>query len=171
MHKSLAILPVLVCAAGVLALAGPASAAPSGTTAATFAVTGGTLDIAVPASVNLGSVTASSAAQGLTGVPLGAVTVTDGRGVSSGWVATASATDFTGPQTLAGATVYRPTLASATNATVTPAADQTLAPTAATVQTATLAVGVNSATWNPTLTVTIPANALAGTYSSTITQS
>jgi hypothetical protein len=168
MRKSFAILPLLVCAAGVLAVAGPASAAPS---TATFQVTGGTLDIAVPASVNLGSVTASSAAQSLTNVALGAVTVTDGRGVSSGWVATASATDFTGPQTLAGASVYRPTVASATNATVTAAADQTLTTSAATVQTATLAVGVNSATWNPTVTVTIPANALAGTYSSTITQS
>ena len=168
MRKSLAILPLLVCAAGVLAVAGPASAAPS---TATFEVTGGTLDIAVPASVDLGSVTASSAAQALTNVALGAVTVTDGRGVSSGWVATASATDFTGPQTLAGASVYSPTAASATNATVTAAADQTLTTSAATVQTATLAVGVNSATWNPTVTVTIPANALAGTYSSTITQS
>jgi hypothetical protein len=168
MRKSLAILPLLVCAAGVLAVAGPASAAPS---TATFEVTGGTLDIAVPASVDLGSVTASSAAQSLTDVALGAVTVTDGRGVSSGWVATASATDFTGPQTLAGASVYSPTAASATNATVTAAADQTLTTSAATVQTATLAVGVNSATWNPTVTVTIPANALAGTYSSTITQS
>jgi hypothetical protein len=168
MRKSFAILPLLVCAAGVLALAGPASAAPS---TATFVVTGGTLDIAVPASVNLGSVTASSAAQSLTNVALGAVTVTDGRGVSSGWVATASATDFTGPQTLPGASVYSPTAASATNATVTAAADQTLTTSAATVQTATLAVGVNSATWNPTVTVTIPANALAGTYSSTITQS
>jgi hypothetical protein len=168
MRKSLAILPLLVCAAGVLAVAGPASAAPS---TATFEVTGGTLDIAVPASVDLGSVTASSAAQSLTDVALGAVTVTDGRGVSSGWVATASATDFTGPQTLAGASVYSPTAASATNATVTAAADQTLTTSAATVQTATLAVGVNSATWNPTVTVTIPANALAGTYTSTITQS
>ena len=168
MRKSLAILPLLVCAAGVLAVAGPASAAPS---TATFEVTGGTLDIAVPASVDLGSVTASSAAQALTNVALGAVTVTDGRGVSSGWVATASATDFTGPQTLPGASVYSPTAASATNATVTAAADQTLTTSAATVQTATLAVGVNSATWNPTVRVTIPANALAGTYSSTITQS
>jgi hypothetical protein len=168
MRKSFAILPLLVCAAGVLAVAGPASAAPS---TATFQVTGGTLDIAVPASVDLGSVTASSAAQSLTNVALGAVTVTDGRGVSSGWVATASATDFTGPQSLAGAIVYSPTAASATNATVTAAADQTLTTSAATVQTATLAVGVNSATWNPTVTVTIPANALAGTYSSTITQS
>ena len=168
MRKSFAILPLLVCVAGVLAVAGPASAAPS---TATFEVTGGTLDIAVPASVNLGSVTASSAAQSLTNVALGAVTVTDGRGVSSGWVATASATDFTGPQTLAGASVYSPTAASATNATVTAAADQTLTTSAATVQTATLAVGVYSATWNPTVTVTIPANALAGTYTSTITQS
>lgn len=168
MRKSLAILPLLVCAAGVLAFAGPASAAPS---TATFEVTGDTLDIAVPASVDLGSVTASAAAQELTAIPLGNVTVTDGRGVSSGWVATASATNFSGPQTLAGASVYSPTAASATNATVTPAADQTLATTAAPVQTATLAVGVNSATWNPTITVTIPANALAGTYTSTITQS
>ena len=171
MRKSLALLPLVVCAAGVLTVAAPAGAAPSGATATTFQVGGGTLDVAVPASASLGSVPTSSLAQVLSAVPLGNVTVTDARGVSSGWVVTVSATNFTGPQTLAAATVYTPTQASTTNATVTPAADQTLAPTAATVQTATLAVGVNSATWNPTITVTIPANALAGTYSCTITQS
>lgn len=31
--------------------------------------------------------------------------------------------------------------------------------------------GINSATWNPTIHLTIPGNALAGTYSSTITHS
>lgn len=39
------------------------------------------------------------------------------------------------------------------------------------VQTATNVSGINTATWNPSISVTIPANALAGTYSSTITHS
>jgi hypothetical protein len=43
--------------------------------------------------------------------------------------------------------------------------------TAGTVQTATAVVGVNTATWNPSIAVTLPAGAQAGTYSATITHS
>jgi len=39
------------------------------------------------------------------------------------------------------------------------------------VETATGVSGNNTAAWNPTITVTIPANALAGTYSTTISHS
>jgi hypothetical protein len=39
------------------------------------------------------------------------------------------------------------------------------------VQTATAVLGVNTATWNPSIAVTLPAGAQAGTYSATITHS
>ncbi len=39
------------------------------------------------------------------------------------------------------------------------------------VQTATGVSGTNTASWNPVIAVAIPAGALAGTYSTTITHS
>jgi hypothetical protein len=43
--------------------------------------------------------------------------------------------------------------------------------TQSTVETATAVSGDNTATWNPTIVVTVPAGAVAGTYSATITHS
>ena len=87
----------------------------------------------------------------------------------------ANAVDFSGPQNIS---VSAPGLSSYTApaASVIGTADVAgsnlngLYP-GGVVQTATGVVGVNAATWNPTISVTIPANALAGTYSSTITHS
>ena len=56
------------------------------------------------------------------------------------------------------------------HATVTPIS-LTAMTTAGTVQTATAVIGVNTATWNPSIAVTIPAGAVAGTYNATITHS
>ena len=55
-------------------------------------------------------------------------------------------------------------------ATVTPTSLTSMA-TPGTVQTATAVTGDNTATWNPSIAVTIPAGAVAGTYSATITHS
>jgi hypothetical protein len=55
-------------------------------------------------------------------------------------------------------------------ATVTPSSLTGMGATSA-VQTATATNGANTATWNPSIGVPIPANALAGTYSATITHS
>ena len=55
-------------------------------------------------------------------------------------------------------------------ATVTPIT-LTAMTTPGTVQTATAVLGVNTATWNPSIGVPIPAGAVAGTYSATITHS
>jgi hypothetical protein len=55
-------------------------------------------------------------------------------------------------------------------ATVDPSTESTLYP-GGPVQVATDVNGSNTATWDPTIAVTIPANALAGTYSTSITHS
>ncbi|MGG7507548.1 hypothetical protein [Plantibacter sp. YIM 135249] len=160
---------------GVLAIAAPAQADTSGGTPITIAVTGGPLNISVPGGpVSLGSVQASASVQTVS-ASLGAVTVTDVRGGVAGWVATASATDFTGPQNISvsspGVATYTATPAVvAGTANVTGGNLNALYPSGV-VQTATGVSGVNAATWNPTIAVTIPADALAGTYSTTLVHS
>lgn len=174
MRKSIAIIPLAVLA-GALAYAPSASAASSGSTTTTLTVNTGTLDISVPAGpVSLGSVNVSASAQTITG-QLGVVTVTDGRGGTTGWTATAGGVDFTGPQTIsvsvAGSSSYSPGSVTVTGtATVASSNLSPLYPSAP-VEVATGVSGVNTASWNPTISVTVPANALAGTYSSTITHS
>ncbi|WP_338673489.1 hypothetical protein V1460_10540 [Streptomyces sp. SCSIO 30461] len=141
----------------------------------TVQVTSGTLNIVVPTeSVNLGTVAVSSSPQTVDS-QLGNVTVSDGRGGTAGWTVTANAVDFTGPQNISvsapGSSSYTSPPASVSGtATVTPSDLSPLYPPGP-VQTATDVSGINSATWNPTISLTIPANALAGSYSSTITHS
>jgi hypothetical protein len=141
-------------------------------------VSGGTLSITVPGSVDLGSKTASASSQTISG-QLGAVTVTDtGEGTTGrGWTVTAVATAVTGPQTISlsavGSSSYDAPSALVTGtgtATVTHSNLSHLSP-AGTVQTATGATGAYTATWDPTISVTIPAGARAGKYSTTITHS
>jgi hypothetical protein len=166
---------VFIGGASVLTLAVPASAATGSDTPVTVQVTGGDLTISAPTqSVDLGSVVTSGDAQTVHAL-LGNVVVTDGRGGTAGWTATASATDFTGPQIIStstfGLVVYTAPQATVTGtATVDPSAESTLYP-GGPVQVATDVNGNNTATWDPTIAVTIPANALAGTYSTSITHS
>jgi hypothetical protein len=175
MRKSIVIIPIAAALAAALSYAPPAMAAGSGSTPVTLAVNGGTLDITVPAGpVALGAVSASTSAQTITGA-LGSVTVTDGRSGTAGWTTTAGAVDFTGPQTInmsaTGGSSYVPGDATVTGtATVTASTLSPLFP-AGPVQVATGVTGINTATWNPTISVTVPADALAGTYSSTLTHS
>jgi hypothetical protein len=161
--------------AGVLTFAVPAFAATASDTPVTVEVSSGALTISAPTgSVDLGSVLASTSAQTVS-APLGVVTVTDSRAGTLGWVATAGATDFTGPQSISvstpGSVTYTPGQATVTGtANVAPTNENHLYPTVP-VQTATGVSGTNTAAWNPTIAVTIPAGALAGTYSTTITHS
>ena len=155
--------------AGVLAVAVPALAV---TTPVTVQVTGGALAISAPiASVSLGTASGSSSAQTVTG-SLGPVVVTDLRAGIAGWVATAGSSSFTGPTALLGsAAAYTPGTAVVVGiATVTPLSLASMI-TPGTVQTATAVLGVNTATWNPSIAVTFPAGAQAGTYGATITHS
>jgi hypothetical protein len=157
-----------------------AYAATTGDTTATFTVTAGALSITVPASVNLGSGAASTS---LTG-PMGPVTVTDARGaLTATWTTTVSSTDFTTgggtpAETIPKASVsYWSGPATATTGIgvftpgqLTAILAQSLS-VPRTAFTLTLGVGNNSATWNPTLIVAIPASAVAGLYTGTVTHS
>lgn len=158
--------------ASVLTLAVPAFAATAPGTPVTVEVTGGALTISAPTgSVDLGSVVTSGSIQTVSAL-LGNVVVTDNRASTAGWTATASGTDFIGPQTISGASVvYTTPQATVTGpATVTPSTQSSLNP-GGRVQDATNVGGNNTATWDPTIAVPIPANALAGTYNASITHS
>lgn len=167
--------PIVVLVVAQLAVAAGASAAPTAGTPITFEVTGGALNISAPvAAVSLGSVAISNSAQ-LLSAPLGVVTVTDGRGGTTGWTATASATDFVGPSIISmsavGSSSYVTPIATVTGqATVAPTNLTSLYP-GGPVQVATGVAGINTADWNPTLSVTVPANTIVGSYSTTLTHS
>ncbi|WP_405881681.1 WxL domain-containing protein [Streptomyces sp. NBC_01384] len=173
MRKRIVISP-LIAGAAVAALASPLPAS-AADTPVTVQVTAGTLDISVPAGpVNLGTVAVSGSAQTVSS-PLGNVTVTDDRGAITGWHVTAGATDFTGPQNIsvsaAGSSSYDTPSVSTSGTVNVASTNLTQLYPPSTVETATGVSGINSATWNPTISLTIPANALAGTYSSTVTHS
>ena len=163
--------------ASILTLAVPAFAAtgPPVGTPVTVEVTGGDLIISAPTGpVDLGSRTTSGSVQVVSAL-LGNVAVTDNRAGTAAWTATVSATDFTGPQVIStstfGLVVYTAGTATVTGpATVTGSTESTLNP-GGPAQTATNVGGSNTAIWDPTIAVTIPANALAGTYATSITHS
>jgi hypothetical protein len=110
---------------------------------------------------------------------LGNVTVTDGRGGTAGWIASAHGDTFntspagskTIPVNIAGKSSYTtPTATKTGTVTVTLSDLDPLSP-GDTVQTATAVSGANTATWNPHISVTIPGGTQAGSYSSTVTHS
>lgn len=152
----------------------------TGDTIVTFTVTAGTLDITVPAAANLGS---GSPGTNVTG-QMGPVTVTDLRGaLTATWTTTVSSTDFTTgggttPETIGKAAVSYwsgPATATTGVGTFTPgqltsAQAQDLS-TARTAFTLTAGVGNNTAAWNPTLIAAVPAAAVAGLYTGTVTHS
>ncbi len=177
----IALTPVAASAA----TAGPAvlahSSSPSAgdpDTTVTFTVTSGALSMTAPATVDLGS---GAPGTTITGA-LGAVIVTDDRALlAASWIATASSTDWT--------------TGGATPAETIPATDVGYDPglhhhdgdhhrhrdprhagprrsvRCAAVVTGTAGVGNNTATWNPAISVAVPASAVGGTYTGTLTQS
>lgn len=102
------------------------------------------------------------------------MTVTDNRALASAsWTVTAAETDFTSgastiPATDAGYDPGSITTTGTITATGTPV---TLTNSAQTVVTGSAGVGDNTATWNPTVSVAVPASAVSGTYTGTLTQS
>ncbi|MDT7745165.1 MAG: hypothetical protein QOE59_4243 [Actinomycetota bacterium] len=170
---------VVTAAAAALTLgaAAPAFAAGSGGTGTTFALTGGALSITVPATSNLGT-QATGATTTISGA-LGAVQVTDARGLlAANWNSTAATTAFTTGGGTAAETVPASAATYTPGATTARSGLATFAPGPGGVMTAsqpayveTLGVGNNSATWDPTIAVAVPAGAVAGTYSATLTHS
>jgi hypothetical protein len=155
----------------------PAQGDPSASanTTVTFAVTIGALSISAPASANLG---AGNPGTTIGPTPLGTVVVTDNRAaLNAGWIATASSTDFTSgggssAETIPASDVNYDPGPLATTGTVTASpSDITLSSTPQAVVTASGITGDDTASWSPNLTVAVPANAVGGTYTATLTHS
>jgi hypothetical protein len=166
----------------VAAGAFPATAAPTDDTTVTFDVAAGSLDIVASATADLGEGTPGTAING----SLGAVTVTDSRAsADASWEATAISTVFqTGGGTpaetvLASEVDYWSGAATATtgDGTFTPgqatlgAAEPLNTVTPLPVFTHTGGTGNNTATWAPSLSVHLPLDSQAGTYTGTVTHS
>ena len=160
----------VACSAAILGvMAGPASGAD---TVATVVVSSGSLGISSAAtSASLGVVYPGTVAA----VTLHGITVTDNRAGTAGWSASVLLMDFTGEATgarlsAAGAT-YTPTAATTTgtvSVTASPATDPT---TPRIIQTATCVIGNNTATWDASLTLHVPNEAIADAYTATLTYS
>ena len=177
MRNRLALAVSLASATGLVVVAAPADAGQG----VTFTLTAGALTVSDPADKSLGSVATGTASLSTT---LGATTVTDNRGALLGtWTATVSATDFTTGTATADETIAKsqvdyysgPATAFSGTAVLVPGQLAVLLKedlgAARTAFSATGVVGNNSATWVPTVVVNIPSDAVAGTYSGTITHS
>jgi hypothetical protein len=177
MRKALVLGAVLAAAAGLSLTGSPAEA-----TSVTFSLTGGSLSISQPSSTAAltGGALSGLAGSSLTG-SLGSTTVSDGRGGVTGWTSTiAQSTAFTDGTTTIPAGNTKAWVASAIVPTgvavvssgtyLTQATGLALTSTAQSFVTATAVVGNNSATFNPSIAVSIPSNATAGDYTGAITQ-
>ncbi|MEU7915903.1 hypothetical protein [Microbispora bryophytorum] len=171
----------LAAAAVLAATALPAPAASAAPSLATYVLArAGALTITAPAAVSLGNGPPGGQRSAL----MGTVRVTDTREPGAGaWTATVSSTDYT-RTTAPVVTIGRanmsywsgPATATQGGGTFIPAQ-----PTAAsrvtlavprTAFSHTAVAGVNNASWNPTLVLSIPfATATAGTYTGVITHS
>jgi hypothetical protein len=154
---------------------GPAMAA--GDTTTTFTLTGAGLGVSVPATAQLSASTNIGITQ--LSSQLGAVQVSDNRGsLATSWTATVSSSDFTtggaGPNELIPKANVSYSSGAAT-ATAGVGVDVPGVPGALgssrTAFAHTGVIGSQSTTWNPTITVTVPAAVVAGTYTGTITHS
>jgi hypothetical protein len=153
-------------------------------TTVTFTTTStGVLAMTAPATAPLGTGAVGSTISG----SLGTVTVTDGRGLdAAAWTATASSSNWTvvggggaANETIPVSDVGYAVGAITTTGTITATGTDLPAGTAPgdfsgtpqTVVAGTAGVGNNTASWNPTISVAVPADVVAADYTGTITQS
>jgi hypothetical protein len=160
--------------ASTFATLAAATALPAGAdTPATFTLTAGGLSISAPTgSVSLGSQPASTSLSTISG-PLGVVTVTDQRGGVTTWTASVISTAFTppsGPADPASNVSYAAGAITA-SATVVAAAVPALNLTGVSPVVTGASTGISTASWNPSISVFVPANFAPGVYSATITHS
>ncbi|MBT2391837.1 hypothetical protein J7E87_20980 [Streptomyces sp. ISL-1] len=140
----------------------------------------GTLSITVPAAVNLGSAFPGSSISR----QIGEVRVSDRRGGQNAvWTAKVSASDFTTPGGGAARQISRNQLSYWSGQATSTMGPGTRVPGQATsAQAQSLSVprtafaktsgnGNNTTAWQPTLIVAVPATAVGGTYTGTITHS
>ena len=168
---TLSLIAGVVVVSGVV---GPAHAATTADTTLTFTEGTGAIAITAPGSSTLLPTVTPSGADQTVSAAIGTVTVTDNQGNDTGWVATASATNFTSGTrtiTISHASYTPPAATNTGTSTVTAATLATLATTPAPVQTATGVSGSNTASWDPTISLTVPAGTESGTYTSTLTHS
>jgi len=180
MRKSLALAVAAAMSTGLAAFVPvAANAGTSGSTPVTFDLTGGALSITAPSS----TATLTGGALSVTGSTvsgaLGSTTVTDERGTLGHTdTVTMTTTDFSDG---AGHTVAALNNATAYSGVATPTgvavpgATTAVTPvniwgTGGAVLTLTSVVGSGGASYNPTVTVAIPAGSVAGTYTGTVTQ-
>jgi hypothetical protein len=174
MRKRTLLVALSTTAVLMLGIGLPASAA--AVTTATVTVQGGSLSISAPASAgNLGSQPNSVGGEIISG-PLGQVQVTDARSAAAGstWVASVISSAFTppaGPAIAASAIGYTAGAITKVGTATYTADDPGNLTGVSPAVTATGITGDNSATWNPTITVTVPGGMAAGIYSATITHS
>jgi hypothetical protein len=167
--------PVFLASAVVLLTAATfLPAVPIGAaTPATFTLTAGALSISAPtAGVSLGSQLASTTSSTISG-SLGVVTVTDQRGGTTTWTASAISTAFTppaGPADPASNVSYGAGTITVSATVVATAVNATDLTGVSTVVTGA-STGISTASWNPTISVVVPANYAPGVYSATITHS
>lgn len=162
----------IIAAAATAVLAGtalPASAAP---TATTFALTGGALTLSVQPSAALTNAATSVDASTITGL-LGLTSVNDERGGTASWNVSVISTAFTGPLGSSSSAVSYTGGVVAETGTITVADGIAtgLSAAAAPVISPSAVSGNNTAAWDPSLSVTMPAGALADSYSGTVTTS
>jgi hypothetical protein len=165
---------------GVLSLsvttAVPARADQTAVSTASVTLVGGGLSITAPSTAgSLGTKSNNVGAVTISG-QLGQVQVTDSRDApaGSGWTATAISTAFTpnaGPAIGAGFVGYTAGTITKTGTATYTANDPTTLTGVSPVVTATAITGDNTATWNPTIRISVAANMPAGEYFGTITHS
>ena len=182
---------LLVSGIGLATLGGLMTPAGAADTTATFTLTAaGGLAVTAPTSADLG--TAATGAAALAAVQLGEVEVADTRGAFLGaWTASVTSSDFitedylTAEHTTPGAeeTIekanadYFSGAATSSSGTAVYTPGQPLAANAVdmsasrTAFSASAVVGNGAAAWNPTVTINIPSDAVAGAYEGTITHS
>jgi hypothetical protein len=163
----------LLVASSFAALVG-ATALPAGAiTPATFTLTAGALSISAPtSSVSLGSQSVSNGSSTLSG-SLGVVTVSDQRGGATNWTVSVISSAFTppsGPADPASNVSYGAgAITVSANVVATPMAGSNL--TGVTTVVTGASTGISTASWDPTISVFVPANFAPGVYGATITHS
>lgn len=166
---------LLLLISTVAALAAATAVSAGALTTATFTLTAGALSISAPTgTVALGASQVASTSPRTFSGPLGTVTVTDERGGTTTWVTSVISSAFT---PVPASTAVPATAVSYAAGTITVSALVGATTPATTDLTGVSPVvngastGISTASWNPTITVVVPANAAPGVYSGTITHS
>ena len=165
----------LLIVASFAALAIVVAQSAGAATPTTFTLTPGTLAISAPtSSVSIGSQGVSADPSSISG-QLGDVTVTDQRGGATSWVTSVIVTAFT-PTTGPAVTAIPASAVAYSAGTITQSGVTTTKPATTDLTGVSPVVngsstGLSIASWDPTLHITMPASALADTYTSTLTTS